>query len=74
VGGKGFCCTNFWGHFIEQNANFWAEHYNNLVKPGHGLFIDLKRTSKFEKHYIDYLVNDYGWDLEKSYIIRKPTN
>jgi hypothetical protein len=28
---------------IEQNAVLWAEHYNNLIEPGHGLFLDFKQ-------------------------------
>jgi len=57
---------------IEQNAQLWAEHYNNLIEPGHGLFFDFKATPEFEKPVLDYLINHFGWTLEKPFFIRKP--
>ena len=57
---------------IEENAKLWAEHYNNLIEQGHGLFLDFKATPELEKPALDCLVNDYGWTLEKPFFIRKP--
>ncbi len=56
---------------IEQNAQLWAEHYNNLIQAGHGLFFDFKATPELEKPALDCLVNSYGWTLEKPFFIRK---
>ena len=57
---------------LEENAKLWAEHYNKLIKLGHGLFIDFKKTPEFEKPCIDYITTHFGWVLEKSFFIRKP--
>lgn len=57
---------------LEQNAALWAEHYNNLIEPGHGLFLDFKATPELEKPALACLVNSYGWVLEKPFFIRKP--
>lgn len=56
---------------LEENARLWAEHHNNIVEPGHGLFIDFKKTPEFEKPCIDYITEKLGWTLEKPYFIRK---
>jgi hypothetical protein len=57
---------------IQQNAKLWAEHYNNIIQAGHGLFFDFKATPELEKPALDCLVNTYGWKLEKPFFIRKP--
>jgi len=57
---------------LEQNAKLWAEHYNNSIEHGHGLFLDFKATPELEKPALDCLINDYGWTLEKPFFIRKP--
>ncbi len=57
---------------IEQNALLWAEHFNNSIEAGHGLFFDFKATPELEKPALDCLINTYGWDLEKPFFIRKP--
>jgi hypothetical protein len=57
---------------LEENARLWAEHYNNLIEPGHGMFFDFKATPELEKPALDCLVNSYGWILEKPFFIRKP--
>jgi hypothetical protein len=57
---------------IGQNAELWAKRYNDMIEPGHGLFLDFKATPELEKPAIDCLVNSFGWTLEKSFFIRKP--
>jgi hypothetical protein len=59
---------------LEENAKIWAEHYNNLIEPGHGLFLDFAKTPEFEKPCIDYITKHFGWVLEKPFFIRKPIN
>lgn len=57
---------------LEQNANIWAEYYNNAVESGQGLFIDFKKSPELKQPAINCLVNKYGWTLEKPFFIRKP--
>ncbi|QMU62816.1 MAG: hypothetical protein GKR88_21390 [Flavobacteriaceae bacterium] len=57
---------------IEEKAKIWAEHYNNVIEPGHGVFLDFKQVPEFEKPCIDYITKRFGWILEKPYFIRKP--
>ncbi|MGY6557815.1 MAG: hypothetical protein ACXIT9_00870 [Nitritalea sp.] len=57
---------------LEENARLWAEHYNNTVQPGHGLFINFKQTPELGKTCTDYITKHYGWVLEWPYYIRKP--
>ena len=54
----------------EVNARIWAEHYNNAIKPGHGLFFDFSATPEFEKPALNEL-QKLGWILEKPFFIRK---
>ncbi len=57
---------------FEENVKAFAEHYQKIIEPGHGLFFDFKATPEYEKPVLDYLVKNYGWVLEKSFFIRKP--
>ena len=57
---------------IEQNAQLWAKRYNDMIEPGHGLFLDFTQCPELEKPALDCLVNSYGWTLEKPFFIRKP--
>lgn len=57
---------------LEQNVQLWAEHYNNIIEPGHGLFFDFKSTPEYEKPVLDYLITHFKWTLEKTFFIRKP--
>ena len=57
---------------LEENARLWAEHYNGIVEPGHGLFIDFKKTPEFEKPCFEYITKHFGWVIEKPFFIRKP--
>jgi hypothetical protein len=54
----------------EHNAHLWAEHYNNTILPGHGLFFDFSATPEFEKPALSKL-QKLGWILEKPFFIRK---
>lgn len=56
---------------LEQNVVALAEHYEDTIQPGHGLFFDFSQTPELEKPLIDYLVNGFGWTLEKPFFIRK---
>ena len=57
---------------IEENAKLMAIHYNDLIEPGHGLFIDFKNTPELEKPVLDYLKIHFGWIQEKPFFVRKP--
>ena len=57
---------------FEQNVSLFAEHYNNIIEPGHGLFFDFSKTPEYEKPVLDYLVKHFGWTLERPFFIRKP--
>jgi hypothetical protein len=57
---------------LEENAKIWAEHYNNIIKPRHGLFLDFSQSPEFEKPCIEYITKHFGWVLEKPFFIRKP--
>lgn len=59
---------------LEENAKIWAEHYNKIIEPGHGLFIDFSQVPEFEKPCVDYIMLHFGWIREKSYFLRKPEN
>ena len=30
---------------LEQNAKLWAEHYNKLIKPGHGFVYRFQKNT-----------------------------
>ena len=57
---------------LEENAKIWAEHYDKMIEPGHGLFLDFSATPEFEKPCIEYISTHFGWVQEKSFFIRKP--
>jgi len=57
---------------FEENVIAFAEHYNNIIEPGHGLFFDFSKTPEYEKPVLDYLVKQFDWTLEKPFFIRKP--
>lgn len=57
---------------LEQNALLWAEHYNNRIKPGHGLFIEFKDLPEFRIACIECITKYFGWIQEKPYFLRKP--
>lgn len=57
---------------FEENVIAFAEHYNNIIEPGHGLFFDFSKTPEYEKPVLNYLVKHFGWTLEKPFFIRKP--
>jgi len=57
---------------FEQNVKQLAIHYNDVTDPGHGLFFDFKATPEFEKPVLNYLMQNFGWILEKPFFIRKP--
>lgn len=38
---------------LEENAKIWAEHYNKVIKPGHGLFLDFREVPEFKKPCIN---------------------
>lgn len=57
---------------FEENVKAMAEHYQKSIKPGHGLFFDFKATPEYEKPVLNYLVQNFGWSLEKPFFIRKP--
>lgn len=49
-----------------------AEKLQDATVAEHGVFIDYSETPEIEKHIIAYLVEGFGWTLEKPYFIRKP--
>jgi len=57
---------------FEENIIAMAEHYNNIIKPGHGMFFDFSKTPEYEKPVLDYLTKNFGWKLEHPTFIRKP--
>ena len=57
---------------FEENVTAFAEHYESIIQPGHGLFFDFSGIPEYEKPVLDYLVNNFGWTLERPYFIRKP--
>ena len=57
---------------FEENVEQWADMHHNLIKHGEGLFFDFKDMPEYEKPCLDYLINHYGWTLEKPFFIRKP--
>lgn len=57
---------------FEVNVAAFAEHYNNIIQPGHGLFFDFSKTPEYEKPVLDYLTEHFGWSLEHPTFIRKP--
>ena len=59
---------------FEQNVVTLADHYDTIIKPGHGLFFDFSATPEYEKPVIDYLTKGYGWTLEKPFFLRKPAH
>ena len=56
----------------EQNVIAFAEHFEDITEDGQGMFFDFTQTPELEKPVLNYLINDYGWILEKPYFIRKP--
>ncbi len=56
---------------FEENVIAMAEHYDNTIKPGHGMFIDFSNTPEYEKPVLDYLTKVFGWMLEHPTFIRK---
>ena len=56
---------------FEENVKLWAERHHAIIEPGHGLFFDFKAAPEFEKPVLDYLVEHFGWTLEKPFFIRK---
>ncbi len=48
---------------FEENVHLWAEHYNTVIKPGHGIFFNFKGASEYKKPVLDYLSYCYGWTL-----------
>ena len=59
---------------LEQNVVTMADHYDEIIKPGHGLFFDFSQTPELQKPLLDYLTKGYGWTLEKPFFLRKPTH
>ena len=57
---------------FEENVKAMAEHYNNTIEPGHGLFLDFSFTPEYEKPFIDYMATHFGWKLENPFFFRKP--
>lgn len=57
---------------LQENARLLAMHYNETIKPGHGLFFDFSASPEYEKPVPDYLTQYFGWAIEKSFFIRKP--
>jgi hypothetical protein len=57
---------------FEQNVKAMAEHYNDGIKPGHGLFLDFSLTPEYEKPFIHYMITHFGWKLEQPFFIRRP--
>ena len=57
---------------LEEVIIAFAEHYQDSIKPGHGMFFDFKATPELEKPVLDYLIKGFGWTLERPYFIRKP--
>ena len=56
---------------FEENVIAMAEHYDNTIKPGHGMFIDFSNAPEYEKPVLDYLTKVFGWMLEHPTFIRK---
>jgi len=56
----------------EQNVIAFAEHFEDITEAGHGMFFDFSATPELEKPVLDYLINGFGWILEKPFFIRKP--
>jgi len=57
---------------FEENIIAFAEHYDSITEPGHGLFFDFSGTPEYEKPVLDYLIKNFGWVLERPDFIRKP--
>ncbi len=57
---------------IEQNSKLWAEFIDKDTPSKQGIFINFKETPELEKPYIDYLVKNYNYVLEKPFFLRKP--
>jgi hypothetical protein len=57
----------------EQIVVHLADHYDQLIKPGHGLFFDFNNTPELKQPLLNYLTKGYGWTLEKPFFIRKPS-
>jgi len=58
---------------FEQNVVAMAEHYNNTIEAGHGMFFDFTNTPEYEKPVMDYLIKNYGWRFDyNNTFIRKP--
>ena len=57
---------------LEEIVIALAEHYQDTTKAGHGIFFDFKATPELEKPVLDYLIDGFGWTLEKPFFIRKP--
>jgi hypothetical protein len=57
---------------FEENVSTMAEHYNDIIEPGHGLFFDFSKTPEYEKPVLDYLTGHFAWTLEHPTFIRKP--
>ena len=55
---------------FEINVAAFAEHYNTIIEPGHGLFFDFSKTPEYEKPVLDYLITNFGWTLEHPTFIR----
>ena len=56
----------------EENIIAFAEHFHDTTEYGHGIFFDFSNTPEIEKPVLDYLINGFGWTLEKPFFIRKP--
>jgi hypothetical protein len=70
------CLTNFFAHFgavpTDSIVMDIAQRWEKDTKPGQGIFFDFSATPELQKPLLDYLVNRFGWSLEKKYFIRKP--
>jgi hypothetical protein len=57
---------------LQENARLMAMHYNETIKPAHGLFFDFSVIPEYEKPVLDYLNHYFGRAVEKCFFIRKP--
>ena len=58
---------------IEETAVAMAEHYQDKIKPGHGLFFDFSNTPELKELVLNYLIKGFGWTFDyNNTFIRKP--
>jgi hypothetical protein len=58
---------------LEENAKLLAEHHAKVIKPGHGLFMNLSATPELKEPVYKYFIETLGWTLDyDGSFLRKP--